>query len=77
MSQNWNGYPSPPSQGPQQPPYYAPPQHYHYPQYHAAPQQKSIAGQIFLGLFLFFVVLPVASCVGCVAVSSVVSAVNE
>ncbi len=28
-------------------------------------KQSSVAMQVFLGLFLFFVVLPIATCMGC------------
>jgi hypothetical protein len=69
---NGNGYP-PPQQG-YPPNQYPPHQQYpgyppqNYPQYHAAPpQQKSVASGVFWGLFLFFIVLPIGACGGCLA----------
>ncbi len=68
------GYPPPP-QGYGPPPsqqhhhHYGPPPGYYGPP-HPPPQKSNVAFQVFLGLFLFFVVLPIGACGACVVIGA-------
>lgn len=46
--------------------------HYHYQQ-----PQQSIAGGIFWGLFLFFIVLPIGSCAACATCGAIGTATHH
>ena len=63
----------------QPPDYQNQPQQQQQPQYIyvEAPERKSVASGVFWGLFLFFILLPIASCGACVVCGGATSALHH